>query len=180
VINGKRIMVVLPAYNAGKTLERTIAEIPAGVVDDLLLVDDASGDDTVEVAKRLGITYVVHPENRGKGEAIKTGLRHWLARPGVEFILILDADGQHLPEEIGRFFAAAAGSDAGLFVGTRMNDVGESQQLLLEKVEGSLVGPSIRPVPFTNPDGSEGTDLYLAPEAFREAFAATSILRRPQ
>ena len=51
-------------------------------------------------------------------------------------------------------------------------DVGESQQQLLEKFEGSLVGPSIRPVPFTNPDGSEGTDLYLAPEAFREAFAA--------
>jgi pimeloyl-ACP methyl ester carboxylesterase len=53
-----------------------------------------------------------------------------------------------------------------------MCDVGESQQLLLEKFEGSLVGPSIRPVPFTNPDGSEGTDLYLATEAFREAFAA--------
>ena len=53
-----------------------------------------------------------------------------------------------------------------------MCDVGESQQQLLEKFEGSLVGPSIRPVPFTNADGSEGTDLYLAPEAFREAFAA--------
>jgi pimeloyl-ACP methyl ester carboxylesterase len=53
-----------------------------------------------------------------------------------------------------------------------MCDVGESQQALLEKFPGSLVGPSIRPVPFTNPDGSEGTDLYLAPEAFREAFAA--------
>ena len=53
-----------------------------------------------------------------------------------------------------------------------MCDVGESQQQLLERFEGSLVGPSIRPVPFTNPDGSEGTDLYLAPEAFHEAFAA--------
>ncbi len=53
-----------------------------------------------------------------------------------------------------------------------MCDVGESQQQLLERFAGSLVGPSIRPVPFTNPDGSEGTDLYLAPEAFREAFAA--------
>ena len=53
-----------------------------------------------------------------------------------------------------------------------MCDVGESQQQLLEQFEGSLVGPSIRPVTFTNPDGSEGTDLYLAPEAFREAFAA--------
>jgi pimeloyl-ACP methyl ester carboxylesterase len=53
-----------------------------------------------------------------------------------------------------------------------MCDVGESQQQLLEQFEGSLVGPAIRPVPFTNPDGSDGTDLYLAPEAFHEAFAA--------
>jgi pimeloyl-ACP methyl ester carboxylesterase len=53
-----------------------------------------------------------------------------------------------------------------------MCDEGESQQQLLETFEGSLVGPSIRPVPFTNPDGSEGVDLYLAPEAFHEAFAA--------
>src|SRR3954471_8195987 len=53
-----------------------------------------------------------------------------------------------------------------------MCDEGESQQELLEKFEGSLVGPSIRPVPFTGPDGSEGADLYLDPEAFREAFAA--------
>ena len=51
-------------------------------------------------------------------------------------------------------------------------DEGESQQQLLERFEGSLVGPSIRPVPFTGPDGSEGADLYLAQEAFRETFAA--------
>jgi pimeloyl-ACP methyl ester carboxylesterase len=53
-----------------------------------------------------------------------------------------------------------------------MTDEGESQLELLERFEGSLVGPSVRPVPFTGPDGSEGADLYLAPEAFREAFAA--------
>src|SRR5256884_2936008 len=53
-----------------------------------------------------------------------------------------------------------------------MCDVGESQQELLERFEGSLVGPSIRPVPFTSADGSEGADLFLDPEAFREAFAA--------
>lgn len=53
-----------------------------------------------------------------------------------------------------------------------MCDVGESQQQLLEQFEGSLVGPSIRPVPFTNPDGSQGTDLYLPADAFHEAFAA--------
>ena len=70
---------------------------------------------------------------------------------------------------------AAIGNDqvrALVYFNGWMCDVGESQQQLLEKFEGSLVGPSIRPVPFTNPDGSEGTDLYLAREAFREAFAA--------
>ena len=70
---------------------------------------------------------------------------------------------------------AAAGNEqvkALVYLNGWMCDVGESQQQLLYKFPGSLVGPSIRPVPFTNPDGSEGTDLYLALEAFHEAFAA--------
>jgi pimeloyl-ACP methyl ester carboxylesterase len=70
---------------------------------------------------------------------------------------------------------AATGNDqvkALVYFNGWMCDQGESQQELLERFEGSLVGPSIRPVPFTGPDGSEGADLYLDPEAFREAFAA--------
>src|SRR4051812_34878772 len=70
---------------------------------------------------------------------------------------------------------AATGNDqvqALVYFNGWMCDVGESQQQLLERFEGSLVGPSIRPVPFPNPDGSEGPALSLAPEAFREAFAA--------
>ena len=72
---------------------------------------------------------------------------------------------------------AATGNDqvqALVYFNGWMCDEGESQQQLLERFEGSLVGPSIRPVPFTGPDGSEGADLYLDPEAFREAFAAPS------
>ena len=70
---------------------------------------------------------------------------------------------------------AATGNDqvkALVYLNGWMCDEGESQQELLERFEGSLVGPSIRPVPFTGADGSEGADLFLAPEAFREAFAA--------
>ena len=70
---------------------------------------------------------------------------------------------------------AAAGNDqvqALVYFNGWMCDEGESQQQLLERFEGSLVGPSVRPVPFTAPDGSEGADLYLAPEAFGDAFAA--------
>jgi pimeloyl-ACP methyl ester carboxylesterase len=70
---------------------------------------------------------------------------------------------------------AAVGNDqvtALVYLNGWMCDEGESQQQLLEKFEGSLVGPSIRPVPFTGPDGTEGVDLYLDREAFHEAFAA--------
>jgi pimeloyl-ACP methyl ester carboxylesterase len=70
---------------------------------------------------------------------------------------------------------AAAGNDqvkALVYLNGWMCDEGESQQQLLERFEGSLVGPSIRPVPFTGPDGSEGADLYLDRAAFRETFAA--------
>jgi len=70
---------------------------------------------------------------------------------------------------------AATGNDqvrALVYINGWMCDEGETQQQLLEQFEGSLVGPSIRPVPYTAPDGNEGTDLFLAPEAFREAFAA--------
>src|SRR6187551_3432449 len=70
---------------------------------------------------------------------------------------------------------AATGNDqvkALVYLNGWMCDEGESQQQLLERFEGSLVGPAIRPVPYTAPDGSEGTDLYLDPEAFRDAFAA--------
>jgi len=70
---------------------------------------------------------------------------------------------------------AATGNDqvkALVYLNGWMCDEGESQQELLERFEGSLVGPSLRPVPFTSADGSEGADLFLAPEAFREAFAA--------
>ena len=70
---------------------------------------------------------------------------------------------------------AATGNDqvkALVYLNGWMCDEGESQQELLERFEGSLVGPSIRPVPFTGADGSEGADLYLDPAAFREAFAA--------
>jgi glycosyltransferase involved in cell wall biosynthesis len=71
LINGKRIVVVLPAYNAAKTLETTVRELPE-IVDESILVDDHSRDDTAEVARRLGLTVDVHPQNRGYGGNQKT------------------------------------------------------------------------------------------------------------
>ena len=67
-----RVMVVMPAFNAASTLERTVADIPPGSVDDILLVDDGSRDNTVEIARRLGIRVIEHAANRGYGANQKT------------------------------------------------------------------------------------------------------------
>ncbi len=123
-LDRRNIAAVIPAYHEELHV-RAVAERVRAQLDHVLVIDDGSSDATAARAREGGAEVIVHPENRGKGEAIKTGLRHWFAREEIEFILLLDADGQHLPEEIGRFFAAAAGPAAGLFVGTRMNDVRE-------------------------------------------------------
>jgi glycosyltransferase involved in cell wall biosynthesis len=117
------VAAVIPAYkeeaHVGEVTRRTCAQL-----SHVLVVDDGSTDATAAAARESGAEVVVHPENRGKGEAIKTGLRHWLARDEIDCVVLLDADGQHLPEEIGRFLAAASEQkEAGLFVGTRMNDL---------------------------------------------------------
>jgi glycosyltransferase involved in cell wall biosynthesis len=67
MIPGETVIVVLPDYNAAKTLEKTMAKVPPGIVDEFLLVDDASRDDTVEQARRLGLPGIVHPQDRGYG-----------------------------------------------------------------------------------------------------------------
>ena len=72
MVNGQKVLVVMPAYNAEKTLERTLADVPPGVVDEYLLVDDASVDGTIERAASLGLPYLVHPRNRGYGGNQKT------------------------------------------------------------------------------------------------------------
>jgi glycosyltransferase involved in cell wall biosynthesis len=115
------IAAVIPAYreekHIGDVVRRTRQQL-----DDVLVVDDGSGDQTAARAREAGAEVIVHPENRGKGESIKTGLRHWLDRQ-FDYVVILDADGQHLPEEIDRFVKAASTLDAQLFIGTRMNDL---------------------------------------------------------
>jgi glycosyltransferase involved in cell wall biosynthesis len=89
------------------------------------VIDDGSSDNTARCAREAGAEVIVHSQNRGKGEAIKNGLRHWLDRQFIR-VIILDADGQHLPEEIDRFLAAAASADGpAFFLGNRMNDVAE-------------------------------------------------------
>ncbi|TNC14206.1 glycosyltransferase family 2 protein [Methylobacterium terricola] len=96
MLHGKKIAVVLPAYNAAATLRRTYAEIPLDVVDDVILVDDASRDDTVAVADELGLTTIRHARNCGYGGNQKTCYRTALAR-GADIVVMLHPDYQYAP-----------------------------------------------------------------------------------
>ncbi len=118
---GLRVGAVIPAYEEEKHIADVVRRTRAQL-EHVLVVDDGSTDATAANAREAGAEVIVHPQNRGKGEAIRTGLRHWFER-GLDFALILDGDGQHLPEEIDRFVAAAQNTGAKLLVGTRMNDV---------------------------------------------------------
>lgn len=96
MLHGKKIAVVLPAYNAAATLRRTYAEIPLDIVDDVILVDDASRDDTVAVADELGLTIVRHAQNCGYGGNQKTCYRTALDR-GADIVVMLHPDYQYAP-----------------------------------------------------------------------------------
>jgi glycosyltransferase involved in cell wall biosynthesis len=94
---GKKVVVVLPAYKAAATLERTYKEIDFNIVDDVVLVDDASPDNTVEVARRLGIrNIVVHPKNRGYGGNQKSCYDTALSL-GADIVIMLHPDYQYTP-----------------------------------------------------------------------------------
>ena len=100
MINKKKVIVVLPAYNAAKTLEQTYREIPFGVVDEVILVDDASGDETAGLAKKLGIRHIIkHENNRGYGGNQKTCYDNALALD-ADIIVMLHPDYQYTPRLI--------------------------------------------------------------------------------
>ncbi|PCI54486.1 MAG: glycosyl transferase family 2 [Alphaproteobacteria bacterium] len=96
MILGKKIVVVLPAYQAGRTLEKTYRAIPHDSIDEVILVDDASSDDTVEVANALGIRVIVHEKNLGYGANQKTCYAEAL-KLGADVVVMLHPDYQYEP-----------------------------------------------------------------------------------
>lgn len=100
MIHNKKLVVVLPAYNASKTLEKTYAEIPFDVVDEVVLVDDNSPDETIEVGKKLGIKHIIkHPVNRGYGGNQKSCYNKAL-EIGADVVIMLHPDYQYTPKLI--------------------------------------------------------------------------------
>jgi len=97
MINNKKVVVVLPAYNAAQTLERTYKEIDFNIVDDVVLVDDASKDNTVEVGKKLGIKHIIrHEKNTGYGGNQKSCYNKALSI-GADIVIMLHPDYQYTP-----------------------------------------------------------------------------------
>ena len=97
MIKNKKVVVVLPAYNAGMTLEMTYNEIPFDIVDDVILVDDASKDNTVEVGKRLGIKHIIsHEKNKGYGGNQKSCYDKAI-EIGADIVIMLHPDYQYTP-----------------------------------------------------------------------------------
>lgn len=97
MLNGKRIITVMPAYNAAKTLERTYREVPLEVVDEVILVDDGSSDETVAKARELGLTTFVHKVNLGYGRNQKTCYREALRR-NADIVVMVHPDYQYSPK----------------------------------------------------------------------------------
>jgi glycosyltransferase involved in cell wall biosynthesis len=96
MLNSRRVAVVLPAYNAAKTLARTVAEIPREIVDDIILTDDASHDNTIDLAQELGLFWIRHDQNRGYGGNQKTCYTAAMER-GADIIVMLHPDYQYTP-----------------------------------------------------------------------------------
>jgi glycosyltransferase involved in cell wall biosynthesis len=119
MLNGKKITVVLPAYNAAKTLAKTVAELDRHVVDDVLLVDDFSADETVRLAKEMGIRAFLHDRNYGYGRNQKTCYTEAL-RAGADVIVMLHPDYQYSPKLVPAIAAMVVSEEYDVALGSRI------------------------------------------------------------
>jgi glycosyltransferase involved in cell wall biosynthesis len=123
VLNNKKLIAVLPAYNAANTLAQTYQEIPLDVVDEVLLVDDKSSDATVHLAKEMGLTVFLHKQNLGYGRNQKTCYREAL-KSGADIIIMLHPDYQYSPKLIVSLAAMIAYGEYDVALGSRILGVG--------------------------------------------------------
>jgi len=119
MLNGKRIIVVLPAYNAEKTLERTVSELDRNVVDEILLVDDSSRDHTVKLARQLGIRSFLHDKNYGYGRNQKTCYSEAL-KSEADVIVMLHPDYQYSPRLVPAMAAMIVSEEYDVVLGSRI------------------------------------------------------------
>ena len=119
MLDGKRIAVVLPAYNAAKTLRRTVEQISRQIADDIILTDDASKDNTYELAQELGLHVLRHDRNRGYGGNQKTCYAAALAR-GADIVVMLHPDYQYSPKLMPAMASMIASEEYDVVLGSRI------------------------------------------------------------
>lgn len=119
MIDGKKVVVVLPAYNAARTLKTTVDAIPKGIADEIVLVDDASKDNTVEVGRSLGLKVFVHPKNRGYGGNQKTCYEEAL-NLGADVAVMVHPDFQYDPTFIPELVMPIIKGECDAVIGSRM------------------------------------------------------------
>jgi glycosyltransferase involved in cell wall biosynthesis len=126
----ERLAAIIPAYNAAAHIEAVLASIKRSIpARNIIVVDDASADDTFSAAQRSGVTVLRHAVNGGKGAAIRTGVAALSTLGDIDAVVMLDADGQHDPAEIPRFAEEFMKGEADLIIGNRMANRGEMPAL---------------------------------------------------
>jgi len=123
MLNEKKIVVVMPAYNAALTLHQTYDELPLDIVDEVILVDDFSSDGTVELASKMGLTVFRHRQNLGYGRNQKTCYREALKR-GADIVIMLHPDYQYSPKLIVSLAGMTAYGEFDIALGSRILGVG--------------------------------------------------------
>ncbi|MHB1347181.1 MAG: glycosyltransferase family 2 protein [Candidatus Humimicrobiaceae bacterium] len=120
MINNK-VIIVMPAFNAGKTLGKTISKIPSGIADEIIIVNDGSHDDTKIIAEELGLTVINHDKNKGYGAALKTGFDKALdLNAGI--VAVLHSDNQYSPELLSAMTKIIMKGEADVVLASRMMD----------------------------------------------------------
>lgn len=159
---GRRVAVVIPAYNEQGKIGRVLAKIPPGVVDLTIVVDDASRDGTADEARRGGATVVSHARNRGVGAAIRTGIDHARER-GFEVVAVLAGDDQHVPSELPDVLAPLSAGAADLVQGSRRLKGGTALEMNLFR----RLTTRLYPLLFRLATGYPSTDATNGFRAFR-------------
>lgn len=122
-----KTIVVMPALNAARTLELTVADIPRPVVDEIILVDDSSSDETLDIARRLDVSVIWHPHNVGYGGNQKTCYLEALQRD-AEIVVMLHPDGQYEPSLIPKLIEPIRTGQLDLVLGSRMAEPGAARE----------------------------------------------------
>jgi glycosyltransferase involved in cell wall biosynthesis len=116
-----KICILIPGYNESRTISQIVSNARK-VIDDVVVVDDGSKDNTAQLAQDAGATVLKHEVNKGKGAALKTGF-DYVIKNGYEAVITMDSDGQHDPNDIYTFLNATNKFKSGIIIGSRMNDI---------------------------------------------------------